>query len=114
MGGVDTTEVTDQTPAASLVGRAIWIYPALVLPSLFIVQKLLGSAGAATYAAVAALVVVASARIPAPRNRREELLVGLALLALLIVTLALIYPRANVQREKTVVSRRGSAARSCR
>jgi len=91
------TQVIDVAPTASFASRLRWVFPALTLPSLFIVQKFLGSAGAAAYVCIAGLIVVASAYIPSPRTRRGELVLALALFALLVVIFAAVYPRVNVQ-----------------
>ena len=91
------TQVIAAAPTTSLGPRLRWVYPALVLPSLFIVQKFSGSAGAAAYACAAGLLVVASARIPPPRSRRGELILALALFAVLVATFAVVYPRVNTQ-----------------
>ena len=93
---MQTTEVAGPASTTSLAAQMRWVYPSLALPSLFIVQKFLGSAGAVAYASGIALLVAASARTPAPRTRRAELVLALALVATLVIVFAAFYQRVNV------------------
>jgi hypothetical protein len=74
----------------------LFLYAALVLPSLFIVQKFIGSAGASAYAAFVALLVVGWRHVPPPGSARRELLLALALVAAVIVVFVWFFPRVNV------------------
>jgi hypothetical protein len=91
-----TTEAAGEEARTGSVTALSFLYAALVLPSLFIVQKFIGSAGTMAYAGAAALTVLAWPRIPFPRTRRGELVVALALFAVLVIVFAWFYPRVNL------------------
>ena len=90
-----TTEVAAESRGSDTAGL-LFLYSALVLPSLFIVDKFINSAGTMAFAGLTGLLVAASRRIRPPRTRRGEVVIAIALLVLLVVTFAVIYPHANV------------------
>ena len=92
-----TTEVAAEESRRGDTFGLLFVYSALVLPSLFIVDKLISRQGTMAYAGVVALLVAASRRIPPPCTRRGELVLAFALCLALVIVFAAFYQRVNVQ-----------------
>lgn len=73
----------------------IALWAALVVPSLFVVDKVAGTSGAVAYALFAALCVSQVRHVPLPSGWRGRLL-RLATIAAVLLVFALVYPRVNV------------------
>ena len=73
---------------------AVWL--ALVGPSLFIVHKYSGTAGAAAYAALAAAAVAAAPHLPVPRSRRIRFALAGVTMAVVVAVFSVMYPVVNV------------------
>ena len=78
----------------AIAAAAVWL--ALVGPSLFIVHKYSGTAGAAAYAALAAAAVAAAPHLPVPRSRRVRFALAAVTMAVVVVVFAVMYPVVNV------------------
>lgn len=74
------------------------MYLALVCPSLYIVQKFIGTAGAWVYALALVPVVWWADRLPIPLLRARRWLPALGAVVLLSLVFAAAYPTANVQQ----------------
>ena len=79
---------------SALALAAVWLV--LVAPSLFIVDKYLGAAGATVYAATAAVAVWTAARLPVPRTPRLRLTLAIGAIVCVVILFAAVYPRVNV------------------
>jgi hypothetical protein len=87
---------TAGTAVARTAGDRVWLYVALVLPSLFIVHKLSGVWVTVGYAAAVALVLPAADRIPLPRTRRTQIVCVLLTIFAVVLLFAAVYPIVNV------------------
>ncbi|MDR1991100.1 MAG: hypothetical protein LBQ09_12850 [Acidobacteriaceae bacterium] len=78
------------------MSTAHWLRAALILPSLFIVDKLLGWPLTLIYAAGVVLAVEYVERVPVPRSARAQLAAAVLTAAVVVVLFAAVYPLANV------------------
>jgi hypothetical protein len=87
---------TAGTVVAQRAGDRVWLYAALVLPSLFVVHKFLGLWLAAAYAAAVALMLPVADRIRLPRTRRARIVCVVTTITAVVLLFALIYPIVDV------------------